>query len=154
MRLWFTWVIFPGWLLLLSTTAEATTGRVLKVLPHFMDLQGRHTLSPSLYERDAYQAVLREAPEKRSGIRFDVQWKAKSPASGTLRLIIEMRGIAEGNVPHQLVLEEKVKAGGASHWTSFILRGARYRYVGEVTAWRVSLWDDDDLLSEQTSFLW
>ena len=46
-------------------TAGASTGRVFKVLPHFLDTNGVHTLSPSLYERDAYQAHLRQHPEKR-----------------------------------------------------------------------------------------
>ena len=47
------------------------------MLPHYLDKEGRHTLSPSLYERDAYQAILRQNPEKRGGMRFDVQWKAR-----------------------------------------------------------------------------
>ena len=33
-------------------------------------------MSPSLYERDAYQARLRAHPEHRYGMRFDVQWRA------------------------------------------------------------------------------
>ena len=136
-------------------TAGASTGRVLKVLPHFLDTNGVHTLSPSLYERDAYQAYLREHAEKRSGIRFDVQWKTKPPIAGTLRLIIEMRGIAEGNLPRQLVLEKKVEPSGRfSHWTGFTVSGRQYKAFGEVTAWRASLWDEDDLLAEQKSFLW
>src|SRR6266566_9940835 len=90
-------------------TADASTGNVRKVLPHFLDTNGFHTLSPSLYERDAYQAYLRQHPEKCSGLRFDVQWKTKPPTFGTLRLIVELRGIAQGNLPRQLVLEEKVE---------------------------------------------
>lgn len=31
--------------------ASAATGKVIKVLPHFLDLKGRHTKSPSLSER-------------------------------------------------------------------------------------------------------
>ena len=136
-------------------TAGASTGRVFKVLPHFLDTNGVHTLSPSLYERDAYQAHLRRHPEKRSGIRFDVQWKTKPPIAGTLRLIIEMRGIAEGNLPRQLVLEKKVEPSGHfSHWTGFTVSGRQYKAFGEVTAWRASLWDEDELLGEQKSFLW
>ena len=77
------------------------TGRVIKVLPHFLDLQGRAALSPSLYDRDAYQAVLRDHPEKRSGLRFDMQWKTKGtvwsePMNGNVEcLIIELfdRGV-------------------------------------------------------------
>ena len=136
-------------------TAGASTGRVMKVLPHLLDTNGVHTLSPSLYERDAYQAVLHLHPEKRSGIRFDVQWKTKPPIAGTLRLIVEMRGIAQGNLPRQLVLEQKVEPSGRfSRWTSLTVKGRQYQQFGEVTAWRATLWDDDDLLGEQKSFLW
>src|SRR5437899_2397501 len=42
--------------LLQSSHATAATGRIIKVLPHLLDLQGHHALSPSLYDRDAYQA--------------------------------------------------------------------------------------------------
>ena len=68
--------------------AVAATGRVIKVLPHFLDLKGRHSLSPSLYDRDAYQAQLRQHPEQRSALRFDVHWKAKS-VNGKLKLPAE-----------------------------------------------------------------
>ena len=140
--------------------AQAATGRVIKVLPHFLDLEGRHTLAPSLYERDAYQAFLREHPDKRSGIRFDVHFKASGPAFGKLKLRLELRGIAQGDLPRQLVLEQEITpTGGFGRWTGLSLRGQEYRQFGEVTAWRLALWDidpvmGDQLLSEQQSFLW
>jgi hypothetical protein len=40
-------------LLLATSLLPAAEGRVIKVLPHLFDSQGRHSLSPSLYERDA-----------------------------------------------------------------------------------------------------
>src|SRR6266705_3403962 len=89
------------WFLACTLSVEAGTGKVAKVLPHFLDLQGRHTLYPSLYERDAYQALLRQHPEKRSGIRFDVEWRTKGPIWEPLTLRVELRGIAEGNLPKE-----------------------------------------------------
>jgi len=135
---------------------HAATARVMKVLPHFLDTNGLHTLHPSLYERDAYQAYLREHPEKRSGVRFDVRWKNTSPVFGQLKLRIELRGIAEANLPRQKVLEQNLEPGGGwfGRWTSLLLGGEEYRQFGEVTAWRVTLWEDDQLLAEQRSFLW
>jgi hypothetical protein len=131
------------------------TGRVIKVLPHFLDLQGRAALSPSLYDRDAYQVVLREHPEKRSGIRFDIQWKTKGPAWSDLKLRVELRGVAQGNLPKQMVLERDLDATGLfSRWTSMTLKGEEYKTLGEVTAWRVTLWEGEQQLSEQRSFLW
>ena len=41
---------------------EAAAGRVIKVLPLFLDLKGHDALSPSLYDRDAYQVYLRQHP--------------------------------------------------------------------------------------------
>jgi len=155
MRRLFALLAAACWLALLAHPAAAATGRVIKVLPHFLDAKGRQSLNPSLYERDAYQAMLRDHPTNRSGIRFDVQWKTKGPAFGQLKLRLELRGIAQGDLPRQLVLEQKVEPGGwFSHWTSLPLIGAKYRDFGEVTAWRATLWDDTQLLGEQQSFLW
>jgi len=131
------------------------TGRVIKVLPHFLDLKGRAALAPSLYERDAYQAALREHPEKRSGVRFDMQWKTKGAIWSDLKLRVELRGVAQGESAKQMILEQELSGGGLfSHWTSMTLVGDEYKAIGEVTAWRVTLWEGDQQLGEQKSFLW
>ena len=138
----------------LAVSASAATGKVIKVLPHFLDAKGQHTTSPSLYDRDAYQALLRQQPEKRSGLRYDVQWKARA-ATGPVKLRVELRGLAQGNLPRQKTIETPVNAGrGASRWNGVVLAGEDYKAFGEVTAWRVTLWDGETLLGEQKSFLW
>ena len=134
--------------------AAAATSRVVKVLPHFLDLQGRHALSPSLYDRDAYQAQLRQHPEQRSAVRFDVLWRAKLAGNTAVKLRVELRGVNEGNTPRQTTLEKVVKSGAAARWSSLTLGGGDYKNFGEITAWRVSLWDGDRLIGEQKSFLW
>jgi len=142
-------------LLAAALSAEAATGRVIKVLPHFLDLQGRNTLSPSLHERDAYQAFLRQHTNDVSGVCFNVQWKARDPRTAPMKLRVEARGIVRGDLPPQIVLEQEVKPGGwFSHWATLTLTGEEYRKIGRVTAWRVTLWAGDQLLSEQKSFLW
>jgi hypothetical protein len=142
-------------LLAMALPAVGADGRVVKVLPHFLDLKGKHTLSPSLYGRDAYQVFLREHPEERSGIRFDMQWKAGGPATEPLKLRVELRGTTKGDLPSKSVLEKAIKPRGwFSHWTSVSLTGEDYRNFGEMTAWRATLWEGDLLLSEQHSFLW
>ena len=88
-------------LLAVCASASAASGRIIKVLPHLLDLQGRHALSPSLYDRDAYQAYLREHPEKQSGIRFDVEWSAKAGPEEALKLLVEVRGISRGDLPER-----------------------------------------------------
>src|ERR1041384_976603 len=141
--------------LLLACAARADDGRVIKVLPHFLDRKGQHTLSPSLYERDAYQAQLRQHPEERSAIRFDVQWKLVSPGRSPHKLRVEIRGVAEGNQPKQKVLEKLVKGRGwFSHWSSLTFGGDEYKHFGEVTAWNVSLLEGDLIVAEQQPFLW
>lgn len=139
---------------LAGSPAFATEGRVYKVLPEFLDLDGRADLTPSLYDRDAYQAFLRRNPTKISGLRYDIQWKAKGSTSDQLKLRVELRGVVEGSVPKQTVLELPVKQHRSSHWSSIRLAGGDYKAFGDVTAWRVTLVDGDKVLSEQKSFLW
>src|SRR5437879_10178699 len=120
-----------------ALNAEAATARIVKVLPHLLDNEGRHSLSPSLYERDAYQAFLRKNPEKCSGLRFDVQWKAKAVDSKRLKLRLEVRG---SKAAEPLVLEETAPRNHWYHrWSSLTLVGESFRQLGEVIAWRATL---------------
>ena len=136
-------------------STPAASGRVLKVLPQFLDRQGRQTLSPSLFERDSYQAYLREHTNEVSGMRFAVQWLARSAAIAPVKLRVELRGSARGDLPSRSVLEYEVKTGGwFSRWTYLPILGEDYKKFGRISAWRVTLWEGDQLLSEQKSFLW
>ena len=138
----------------------AAPARIMKVLPHLLDRDGRYSLSPSLYERDAYQALLRKSPEKCAGIRFDVRWKAQ--AGNRVKLRIDIRGstTAEPLVLEQIVRLRKASLGEicSNHWydrwTSLTLANESYQKVGEVIAWRATLWEGDKLLAERKSFLW
>jgi len=58
--------------------SDAVSGRVVKVLPLLLDRKGRDAVSPSLYDRDAYQVYLRQHTNEISAIRFDVLWKASN----------------------------------------------------------------------------
>ena len=154
MRRSFNWLLLLGGLTV-ALTAPAATGRVIKVLPQFVDLKGRDSTSPSLYERDAYQAYLRQHTNQISGVHFNVEWKTRGKPAGPVKLRVEIRGIVRGDVPEALVLEQPVKPGGwFSHWSAIPVTKQSYRTLGEVTAWRVTLWEDKQLLGEQRSFLW
>jgi hypothetical protein len=148
------------WCVLIGLTlgllpAQAATGKVIKVLPQYLGTNGVASLSPSLYDRDAYQFLLQMHPSWRSGMQFMVQWKTKGPVWEPLTLRVELRGTAQGNLPKQLVLDQAVEPGGwFSHWTKVKLTGEDYQAFGEVTAWRVRLWEGNQMLSEQKSFLW
>jgi hypothetical protein len=142
-------------LLLVALPGQAATGRIFKMLPFYLDVQGRHELSPSLYERDAYQDYLRQNQEKCSAMLFDVQWKVKGEAQAPLKLKLQLRGSSRGSSAKEMVLEQVVERGGRfSHWTGLKLEGQQYKDFGGITAWRATLWEGDQLLSEQKSFLW
>jgi hypothetical protein len=133
---------------------EAATGRVIKVLPFFLDLKGHDALSPSLYDRDAYQAFLRQHTNEVSAVRFDVLWKAANTGDARVKLRIELRGTGTNGLPRRTTLEQSVTPGFFRSWTSLTLGGDAYKNFGEVTAWRATLWSGDQLLGEQKSFLW
>ncbi|MBU6401334.1 MAG: hypothetical protein KGS61_13545 [Verrucomicrobia bacterium] len=135
-------------------TVGAAEARIIKVLPHYLDQQGRRALSPSLYERDAYQAQLRRHPQMQSTMRFDVQWKARGSFQEPLRLRLELR-TSRGDLAKPYQQEETVRPGRwFSRWSALTLKPALYRQIGEVLAWRVTLWEGNRQLAEQKSFLW
>ena len=147
-----------GLILLLAAwpfaTADAADGKLVKVLPHFLDLQGRQSLSPSLYERDAYQSQLRRHPEQVGGLRFNIQWKAAVSDASKLMLRVEVLG-SKGTQGKPLVIEQAVKPDKwGSTWSAVTLDKETFQKTGEATAWRVTLWDAGKQLVEQKSFLW
>ncbi len=128
--------------------------RILKVLPQYVDLEGRTTLSPSLFDRDAYQFQLRYHPELRSGMRFAVLWKSWSRTAAHLLVKVEMRG-SKGGVEKPVVLAVTTAGGRRfSHWVNVPVLSEAYGTLGDLIAWRVTLWEGERLLSEQKSFLW
>lgn len=155
MRKWLLAIVLAG-VFSLAPVATAATGRIVKVLPEFLDTQGRTSLSPSLYERDAYQAMLRLHPERRSGLRYFVQWQTRGAVWERLTLRLELRGTVEGNLPKQLVIDKVLVNKGRrySRWAEITLSDQEYKHLGAVTAWRASLWEGSKSLGQQQSFLW
>ena len=146
--------VFIFCFLLIGASAWAEEGRVLKVLPQLIDKEGRHALSPSLYERDAYQFILRRSPSKQAALRLAVQWKAKNVDSSKLKLRAEMRGLI-GDEMHSLTVEEPVKKPGYfSNWSEIKIEGDKFHAFGQLVAWRVTLLEGDKQLSQMQSFLW
>jgi hypothetical protein len=136
-----------------SICSQAASAAILKVLPQYLDKEGRHALSPSLYERDAYQAYLRQHPEKRSGMRFAVNWKAKGHRHEELVLRMELRsGARDPSQP--VVLEKTVRTHFFSSWSALPISEEQSAEYGNITAWRATLWHGTELLAEQKSFLW
>ena len=133
---------------IISTTDAARPGKISKVLPHWLDLQGHHTLSPNLLERDAYQAKLRADRTLCSGIRFDVKWDKNT--SGTVKLQLELRVTGEAK---PIVREQAVKPSRRGGWDAVTLDGDAFRAIGKIIAWRVRLLDGDIEPAERRAFL-
>jgi len=144
------------WLALVTATIafSATAAEIRKVLPHLLDEAGRISVSPGLFERDAYQQKLREHPARISGVRYDVQWRAHGVDRDRLKIRLQLR-TAKREPSNPLVIEAAVKDnrrfGG---WSSVKLEAATYLAAGEVLAWRAVLLDGNEEIAEQKSFLW
>ena len=139
----------------LITKANNPRTDILKTLRHLLDSQGRHSLSPSLLDRDAYQAHLRRYPEKVFGIGFDIQWKHRDrdPITGVLKLEIRHGdGYTIGEFTKSLDLGLIKKR--RSQWHRIAITGKDFAHMGEIFAWRVSLWEGETELAHQESFLW
>jgi hypothetical protein len=134
--------------------SDTASGRIIKVLPLLLDLNSHDAISPSLYDRDAYQVYLRQHTNEISAVRFDVLWKASNIGDTKLKLRVELRSTGAAGLPHQTMLEQPVTPGFFRRWTSLTLAGTDYKNSGEIIAWRATLWADDRLLGEQKSFLW
>lgn len=137
-----------------DSISNAPTGRIAKVLSLLMDTNGAVATSPSLFDRDAYQAWLLEHTNSVSGVRFDVCWKARHTQGMTLELRVELRGVGAGGMPTEAVLEQTVRPKLFHHWISLTLAGRDYKKLGTLAAWRATLWNGQQKISEQKSFLW
>ncbi len=139
---------------LLAPAVDAGEGKVVKVLPQYLDKQGRYALSPSLYERDAYQAILRKSPGNQGGVRLAVEWKAKKVDWTHLTMRAEMRCLTNDTLQTVTLQQPVVKTGWLNNWSEFRITGDKYKKFGHLVAWRVTLWDGDKQLSAMESFLW
>ena len=134
--------------------AGPVQGRIVKALPLFLDLKGHDALSPSLFDRDAYQVYLRQHTNEVSALRFDVLWQVANPAEAKYKIRAELRGVAADGTPAAKTLEQDVKPPLFRRWTSLTLGGGDLKKFGTLVAWRVTLLADDRELCEQKSFLW
>jgi hypothetical protein len=138
----------------LPVFASGPDGRVIKVLPLFLDTNGVDAISPSLFDRDAYQAHLRNHPAEVSALRVDILWTAQPATNEQVSLRAELRGVSTNALPTATTLETNLMLTTSRHWTSLKIGGTDYKNIGTLVAWRVTLWDGDTMLGEQKSYLW
>ncbi len=140
----------------------AADARIRKVLPSLLDREGRASVHPSLYERDAYQAHLRSKPALVGGMRFDVHWSAPRQGTTPLELRLELRGSSAGTNgasgivgTNAVVLNTPVDPPRwGARWSRITLTEAARTQVGDVTAWRATLLRDGKAVASSQSFLW
>ncbi len=152
MRFFAAILIFVG--AAVAVNASDASGRIVKVLPLYLDLNGHDAISPSLFDRDAYQAELREQATNVSAIRFDILWKTSATKNAPLKLRAELRGVTTNGFPRQTVLETNIAPHFFRHWTSLKLEHDELNNFGSLVAWRVTILNGDKILAEQKSFLW
>ena len=82
---------------------------------------------------------------------FYVRWQpAPTSTSGSVSLVkFEYRQIAKPTV-----VSEQTYVPQRNASTLFKVHGEEFRSGGSVSAWRVSLWNGDQLVAEKKSFLW
>ena len=147
--------LLPVLLLFVSFALYAAdTGGVLKVLPFWVDQQGRIAKSPSLFDRDAYQAFLLEHTNDISGIRYDVHWKKGKAGGEDMKLRVELRGVTETSLPKSKILEVPLTPGTSGAWTEVPFTGDEFKQFGSIIAWHTTLWSGTNMVGEQKSFLW
>jgi hypothetical protein len=129
-------------------------GSIVKVLPLLLDTNNEVAPSPSLFDRDAYQAYLLAHTNEVTGVRFDVCWSAHHARGMNLKLRVELKGVHANGLPTLTTLEQTVTPKLFHHWTSLTLAGPNYKNFGAVAAWRATLWNNNQLIGEQQSFLW
>ncbi len=117
--------------LVVADAGDALSGNIVKVLPLFLNLKGQDSISPSLYDRDAYQVYLRVHTNEISAIRYDILWSTSKTDDTKLTLRLELRGAGEGGIPRQTTLEQTVTPHYFRHWTSLPLAGDDYKNLGE-----------------------
>lgn len=138
----------------LTSRGDAPAGRILKVLPHLVDGEGRIALAPSLYQRDAYQARLRQHPDLVATVRYDVNCRVTGRKPSPLKLRLSLRTERRADAD-PLILEAAVKPGlfGRS-WQTLTLDTSAYQQAGKVLAWQLELLEGEQVIGAQKSFLW
>ncbi|KAB2660925.1 MAG: hypothetical protein DVB31_13155 [Verrucomicrobia bacterium] len=140
--------------LLVSRPLFGAEARIDKVLPQLLDAQGRVALSPSLYERDAYQAQLRLHPTNVAGLRFAIHWKAPRHGTNAVTVRLELRTAKRAGLPPLVLESNEVPARWGGRWTLLAIDGTAYRKEGDVVAWRAVIRDGDREVASTRSFLW
>lgn len=101
-------------------------------------------------QKRLYGAISQEERADRIGQYYSVRWRA-NPTGEEVRVRFDYRQAASGSRIQSL---EHRTAAASSGFVEFTVTGESYRKSGRVLAWRMQLYQGEDLLSEETSYLW
>ncbi len=100
----------------------------------------------------SWGGITREEQEMREGHYFVISWSSKRAQAGDYVARFEYR---------QRNSKEKVKRLEVPHngvkgtvRSTFAVLGKAYKIHGPVISWRFTLWDGDELVGQETSFVW
>ena len=139
----------------LTLACSTTTPRVLEVTSRTR-LKDIGPLDEDLFAYDRASRIQYEPRDLSSDAQreeFYVRWTApptsRSGPASVDRVKFEYRQVGKPNTTFE---QNYVPHGESSK--VFAVRGEDFRSGGSVSAWRVSLWDGDQLVAEKKSFLW
>ena len=124
------------------------------MLPHYLDDQGRHTLSPDLFQRDAYQEYLFQNPEVVSTVRYDAFWGAFASKQGPDTVRLDLRGTRNGEPTDHSIEAAVADNRRGRKWVGVTVSPEDYAGIGRVVAWRLVASKDGQEVETARSFLW
>ena len=97
-----------------------------------------------------YGAVTKEEKELRKGHFYTVSWRELSGAR-PVKIVFEYRQQTTGA---KVKRKSRVMSPSGEGKTEFEITGEDYYRNGRVLAWRMTLYDGDEVVSQKQSFLW
>lgn len=130
--------------------------QVVKVNRTLLDQWGHETGTEvgDLKAEAVYQFDLRHNPKLQFGARFHIKWKAPDKAP-QLKLQLDVRGLTADNlVVYDTLTEEHPAMDGWAEWSTIDIKGERFKKLGTITAWKVSIFSGGELKAELPSGNW
>ncbi len=128
---------------------------VLKVNRTLLDNYGYETdVVGNLKGEASYQYSLRHEPNRQSGGRFHIKWRAPK-GSTQVRLVLDVRGLTPANETVRDTLSESfADMDGWAEWTTLDIKERQFKRLGEIMAWRVTIYSGDRVMAELPSGNW
>lgn len=140
--------------LLVGCASNQPTSAIRKVQPfHLKEIQagpGQDRMIRSESQKRLWGAVTNTERRERMGNYFMTYWGVDEASPATVRF--EYRQARTGS---KLFKQEvQVAAPGRRNVTEFSVLGENYEKQGRVVAWRIQVIQGDQVVGEETSFLW